>query len=371
MAEFADISSWQRGADLATYARGGYERIVLKATEGTEYRNPHFLPWWAVAGALGLVRGAYHYAQPSMVRSSVLNAETAVLGHQMGDGYRAYVEEAKEEDEDAQSVTPVLTATRATVQAIQADGRAEAEHFARTLALAGFGRRDCVWLDTEDPSERGSAAAVHAVAFCWRMVDLGFRRGIVYSYSPYLTGCGLTADMLPPGWRQLHVANYGATPDDRVPLPARWDRSRVVARQYTSSAIQPGIPGRSDANRVVRDWLTPNDEDGTVTEQDKTDIANRVLEALRVQVFSVSPPIKQSGPGQTIGASYNKIGDVQSTLTAHGTGLGWVGNAIALAREEAAANAEFLYGALYQLAAGSGVTLDMGEPPWREPNAIV
>lgn len=65
MTEFGDVAVYQRGLDLDAYADAGFDRILVKASEGTGYVNPLFGVWWAAASALGLARGAYHFAKPS------------------------------------------------------------------------------------------------------------------------------------------------------------------------------------------------------------------------------------------------------------------------------------------------------------------
>lgn len=353
--EFADISSHQSGADLAAYARG-HRRILLKATEGTSYTNPHFAAWWRLSARLGLARGAYHFARPSSGRG--LLPDDADGGSEMGGGYRAYRAAGGGDDEDA--VAGATTEDAPTPRAVGVSawnaGAGEAARFASALrAAGGLGPADWVCLDVEDPRERGPRAAAHAAAFCARMAELGFGRGVVYSYAPYVAGTGLTPSMLPPGWRRLHVANYGPTPDSRVPLPPGWGRELVVARQYSESARQAGIPGGSDANRVVREWLpapasaAPEEDEDVVRDEDKLDIARLVLHELRTQVFDVRPEIRQGNAGHVIGQTYNKVGDVQATL---GIGPGSV-----LAR------LDFVYDQLARLAPAAGVTLD--PPPWR------
>ena len=344
MAEFADIASYQAAADLTAYAAAGYDRLLVKATEGTTYLNPHYMTWWRLARSLGLACGAYHFARPSRARPGLLAAPDAA--HQMGDGYRTFAA--------AHATREFATVSRVDTRAAEAGGRAEADRFARAVLAAGFeAARDWVCLDAEDPGEQGRPAAAHAVAFCQRMCERGFPRGVVYSYSPYLTGCGLAADMLPPGWRMLHVANYNPAPDSRVPLPLGWGREHVVARQYTSAASQAGIPGRSDASRVVREWLggrSPEEE--IVTEQDKNDIAQRVLDLLGAQIFKAQPPIKQPGEaGIVIGAAYNKIGDAQTAIRQLGEQVGLVGVATHMCRQEVAA----LNGRVDALATAVGV----------------
>lgn len=204
MIEFADLSSYQAGADLAAYAAAGHDRVLLKATEGTGYTNPHFAGWWAAAGRLGLARGAYHYAKPSAGRAP-------------------------------------------------AD---EVRHFlAAVQAAGGLGPRDWLCLDVEDPAAKASSGGRHAADLAAALADAGHPAGLIYTGTWWARPAGLTAATLPPGWRRLHLADYGRGADDAVPLPPGWDRGQVVARQYTSGARQAGIPGGSDRSRVLRDWL--------------------------------------------------------------------------------------------------------------------
>ncbi|MCK9929311.1 glycoside hydrolase family 25 protein [Frankia sp. Mgl5] len=233
--DFADISSYQAGADLAAYARAGHDRILIKASQGTGYANPHFGGWWRSAGQAGLARGAYHYATPS---------------------------------------------TGST-------GQAEADQFDRTLrAAGGLGPRDWVCLDVEDPKERGPAAAKHAAAFCVRMVELGYAGGVIYSGTWYLQPAGLKAGDLPARWQWLHLANYTSTPDEALPLPSGWSRQQVLARQYSETASQPGIPGKSDRNRILREWL-PASAAAALEEDDMPsadEVADAVLTRLSTQM---------------------------------------------------------------------------------------
>lgn len=54
-----DISSWQKGIDLAAVP---CEFVVIKATEGTSYVNPHCDPAYRQAKILGKKLGVYHFA---------------------------------------------------------------------------------------------------------------------------------------------------------------------------------------------------------------------------------------------------------------------------------------------------------------------
>jgi len=203
VAAFADISNYQAGIDLSAYTASGADRLWILATDGATWPDPEFPGWWRQARSLGLHRGAYHYARPSL-----------------------------------------------------SAGATEADHFVSVVEAAGGAdpRRDWVVLDTEDGAGTGSAAQ-HAVDFCGRMVQHGYSSGLIYSYSSYLADAGLTAAMLPPGWRRLHIANYGPVPDAVMPLPPGWTRTQVAARQYTDTARIPGVPAVCDASRIVTEWL--------------------------------------------------------------------------------------------------------------------
>ncbi|MEV3978142.1 lysozyme [Nonomuraea sp. NPDC049758] len=59
-----DVSNWTGDVDWASVAAGGGKFAFVQATEGTNYRNPRFDPQFGGAATAGLVRGAYHFAQP-------------------------------------------------------------------------------------------------------------------------------------------------------------------------------------------------------------------------------------------------------------------------------------------------------------------
>ena len=63
-AEGIDLSSFQPSFDWAA-EKGRISFAFIKATEGTTIRDPDFATNWQQAKALGIVRGAYHFAHPS------------------------------------------------------------------------------------------------------------------------------------------------------------------------------------------------------------------------------------------------------------------------------------------------------------------
>ncbi|MBF8186038.1 hypothetical protein ITP53_09820 [Nonomuraea sp. K274] len=59
-----DVSNWTGDIDWQSVASGGGKFAFVQATEGTDYRNPRFDAQYGGAATAGLVRGAYHFAQP-------------------------------------------------------------------------------------------------------------------------------------------------------------------------------------------------------------------------------------------------------------------------------------------------------------------
>ncbi|MFI1026478.1 lysozyme [Streptomyces sp. NPDC020951] len=59
-----DVSSHQKTVDWQRAKAAGAGFVYVKATESTSYRNPYFAAQYEGAGAVGLLRGAYHFALP-------------------------------------------------------------------------------------------------------------------------------------------------------------------------------------------------------------------------------------------------------------------------------------------------------------------
>lgn len=196
---FADISHHQATVDVAIYART-HTAVVLKATEGTGFLDPAFIGRWELAGRLGLTRGAYHYADT-----------TEPAG-------------------------------------------AQADLFCQAVSAAsGLAPGDALILDVEDDSTPAavSRGALCAAEFTARMVEIGHPTGVLYTGRWYADPAGITPFTVPAGWRQLWLADYTTDTDAAMLLPSGWDRSHVVARQYTNKGTAPGIVGPVDLSRVL------------------------------------------------------------------------------------------------------------------------
>lgn len=57
-----DISSWQKDLNLNNLKGAGLDFVIIKATQGTSYVNPHCSRHYAQAEACGYLKGLYHYA---------------------------------------------------------------------------------------------------------------------------------------------------------------------------------------------------------------------------------------------------------------------------------------------------------------------
>jgi len=60
-----DVSRYQGNVDWRSWWNKGKRFAVVKATEGTTYRNPNFSQQYNGSYNVGMVRGAYHFARPS------------------------------------------------------------------------------------------------------------------------------------------------------------------------------------------------------------------------------------------------------------------------------------------------------------------
>lgn len=240
---FPDLSNYQSGSNVAAILVAlGSDRALYKATEGKAYKASTFPGFVDVTVALGKKVGAYHFARPSQGGSGAASAE--------------------------------------------------ASWHAAVIRAAGFSpnNRDSHWscYDFEDPdldqkvAVNAAIARSHAINFCNTMSVLGWTTGVIYGSYPYLNWAGLTSAMLPAGWRQLHIANYGQTPDDQVTLPNGWSRSQVVARQYTSTATVPGATTKIDVSHFDREWLVGNGADSVAYADDQ-------LGALQGAINGVNP----------------------------------------------------------------------------------
>lgn len=211
---FADLSHHQATVDLVAYQAAGHDRVCIKATGGAtdgtlRYVDPAFADRWRQAGQLGLYRIAYHYARNNNPGA----AELAWCLDRIG-------------------------------------------------VAGGLGARDVLCYDQEDTLPGGPALARQRTReFVADAVAAGITTGWIYSGKWYLDPAGLRAADLPAGWQRLWISDY--TPgqaDGAIEVPAGWDRSQFVARQFTDSAAVPGVAGGCDYSRVLIEWINTGDD---------------------------------------------------------------------------------------------------------------
>jgi GH25 family lysozyme M1 (1,4-beta-N-acetylmuramidase)/putative cell wall-binding protein len=60
-----DVSGWQPTVDWNAMWSNGARFVYIKSSESTDYVSSHFPSQWAGATSVGMIRGAYHFADPS------------------------------------------------------------------------------------------------------------------------------------------------------------------------------------------------------------------------------------------------------------------------------------------------------------------
>jgi lysozyme len=189
-----DVSTYQhdngRAIDWTAVKRSGRTFSFIKATGGANRTDPWFTREWAAAGRAGLVRGAYHYADPS-----------------------------QSADAQAAHVVAVVGSTREQ----------------RDLGII---------LDLEST---GGLSQGRLVAWAHAFLDGVERRTgrvpIVYSY-PYFWQTAMGGDRS-FGAYPLWLARYSSTAPGPLPGWSRW-----TFWQSSSSGHVPGIPGLVDLDAM-------------------------------------------------------------------------------------------------------------------------
>jgi lysozyme len=195
MLKVIDIARWQEKVDFAAVAQAGISGVIVKATEGRGYIDPMFHANWAALRAVPqLVAGTYAFARP----------ETDGGG--------------------------------------EADGRAEAEHYVRTMLATNPGDEWIACIDLE----RGGMDPAHStqqnIDFLGAWEQTCVR---LLGRSPWLyTGKYTWLERM--GWTtafshlRLWQADWTAVPAD---MP--WERTMW---QFTNEGIVSGVSTRVDVS---------------------------------------------------------------------------------------------------------------------------
>jgi lysozyme len=189
-----DVSNHQVAIDWTKVASFGIEFALIKATEGTTFRDPSFAANWSAAKANGLARGAYHFPR-------------ADLG---------------------------------------TNPRDEADHFLAIVGSQGLDVGDLLALDIEDSPGSPQPADLLDWVSTWLAhvrANVGFRP-LIYSTAGYLAGHNLT-NKAELGEHGMWLASWFNTRPTTFPAPpAGWPL--VAVHQWTSKGSVPGIAGLVD-----------------------------------------------------------------------------------------------------------------------------
>lgn len=198
----ADIAHpYQDGFDVEAYAAGGAKWLIIKATEGADYRNPMMAEWRERAHVAGMYVGLYHFLRSNSTESEVGN----FLSHTGGIG---------------PGEVPL-----------------------------------CDWEDTADGAQ--------CLAWCGVIEAKTGRRPVIYSYGPWLASHETSSLTRFPLWIAAYGSNDGA--EHGSPNTDRWTpfedgpgayphEGRTIGWQFTSrgSHVVPGFSGDDlDVSRVT------------------------------------------------------------------------------------------------------------------------
>jgi lysozyme len=227
----ADISNVNGSIDLATLGRDHHLSFAfLKATEGRGFRDPLFPAFWKAAGALGLARGAYHFARPTT------------------------------------------------------DATAQADAFLAYVRSAGLGAGDMLALDLEVADGRGPAdVSAWGREFCAHIHQSVGRAPLVYTFLSFAQE-GHCAGL---GGYPLWIADPSATPG-RPRIPAPW--SSWAVHQYGQQGIDLDVANYPDAAAMTAALAAPDWQEAMmnklpVLKQGDADKAGQVFYVHRAQAL--------------------------------------------------------------------------------------
>lgn len=192
MLKGVDVSNHQSVINWSAVAGAGYAFALIKASEGTGFTDRYFVANWASARAVGMARGAYHYAQ-------VGNA-----------------------------------------------AEADADHFLSIVQPAGLQPGDLLALDLEEGEGDLSG---WALAWLGRVEDATGIRPLFYSYPYFMATHGLINNPALATY-PLWYASYRSTMPEP---PAGWPS--IAIWQNSARGRVPGINGDCDLNWFTGDSL--------------------------------------------------------------------------------------------------------------------
>ncbi len=199
-----DVSAYQKQVDWAAYKKQGRVFAFVKATEGTSYQNPYFASQTLGAGNAGLLRGAYHFANPGG-KSGTAQADYFV---RYGGAWR----------NDGKTLPGVLD-----------------------IEYNPYGKKMCYGLSqpqmvgwiaafiTRYKARTGRDAIIYTTAGWWKACT-GNTRRFAYTNPLWVARWSSTPGVLPGGWPYYTFWQYSSNRIDQDKFSASYARLQVLAR---------------------------------------------------------------------------------------------------------------------------------------------
>ena len=251
-----DIASGQGTIDWPMVHAGGIAFAYMKATQSTDYTDPNFARNWSGAHSAGVLRGAYHFFNPTVDGTLQAQHFLSVMGT-LADG----------------DLPPMLD-----VECPDGDAM-------------------CLGYPGGSGSASGSTILTGIEAWMTAVRTATGRTPVIYTFPSYFSGAGVNATSLASD--PLFIANIAGTPCFTAPAP--WTTAAIW--QYNWNGHVPGISGTVDLDRFM----------GSMA--DLTAFAHGVAPAWGAQYVTQSWPLTSVGhvtlrPGQhmTVSIEERNIG---------------------------------------------------------------
>lgn len=212
-----DTSSAQGKISWSEVKDAGVAWAMMKATQGTYDSDSQFAASWAGAADAGVVRGAYHFFDPTIDGVAQANYFLAAMGPLA-----------------AEDLSPVL------------DVECPAGY------LADGGPEDCLGFSGGTGFEPAAGFRTNLLNWLGTVEAATGRKPIIYTYVSFFAGTGedgtgTNVDTTGLDAYPLWIANYTGTSCFSVPSP--W--TQAAAWQYDDNGTYPGIDKTVDVDRMV------------------------------------------------------------------------------------------------------------------------
>ncbi len=198
-----DISSYQGNISWSKQVKKNKDFAYIKATEGTSYKNPYFRSQYRSAKKAGLVRGAYHFANPS-----------GKAGYRQA---RYFVKNGGGWTPDGKTLPGVL----------------DIEYNPYGKTCYGVSKKNMVkWISSftrEYKKLTGKDAVIYTTTDWWKQCT-GNSGAFATTNPLWIARYGTrTPGTLPKGWRNATFWQYSSNPIDQDVFPSKMKRLKVLA----------------------------------------------------------------------------------------------------------------------------------------------